>query len=99
MRDRDGKAPGRRGRDSTAFATFDEPLHARALYDVFPFPPDEESGSKEKEWNRAARTDKLLQLVVSLRPARRPRNQIFKRTLLDFGHPFPRAAPAHSPMP
>jgi len=50
-------------------------------------------------WHADARTDELLELVVGLRPARRPRNQIFKRTLLDFGHPSPTAAPANSPMP
>jgi len=92
MCNRYGEVPGRRGRDCTSFEAPDEPLDSRALYDIFPFPPDEESGSKEKEKNRAARTDELLQLVVSLMPARRPRNQIFKRTLLDFGHPFPQGS-------
>jgi len=99
MRNRYGEVPGRRGRDWTAFEAPDEPLDSRALYDVFPFLPDVECGGKEKERNRAARTDELLELVVGLRPARRPRNQIFKRTLLDFGHPSPTAAPANSPMP
>jgi hypothetical protein len=71
-----------------------------ALYDFFPFPPDEESGGKENKQDRAARTDELLHLVVSLGPARRPRNQIFKRALLRFGHTSPPgAAPAHSPTP
>jgi len=84
--------PGRGDGDCTAFEAPDELLDSRALYDVFPLPPDEKNGSEEKEQNRTACTDELLELVVSIGPARRSGNQIFKRAFLDFGHTTTRAS-------
>jgi hypothetical protein len=92
-----GEAVRRSLRDCLALKTPNDRIDPGAFFDLFPFPPNEESGSKEKEQNRAARSDELLQLVVSVRPARWPRNQIFVRAFLKFGHlPHQGITPRHS---
>ena len=66
-RDSYSKTSGWGDGDCNAVEVSDDPPNSRALYDVFPSPPDEESGSKENEQNRAACTYELLQLVIGLR--------------------------------
>jgi hypothetical protein len=89
MRNRDGEAPGRRGRERSLLEAREDRLDPGTLGDVVPVPPDQTAGDRKSEQDRDRHAEALANPLEARLPAGQPVNRLFKRTLLFLlGHIF-----------